>query len=91
MSQYKVVMLRTMFPDTKIEKDVLKAIDAELVIAPSADEDTAVKYVADADAIIMPSKVNERVLEAAKKCQIVAGTGVGYDTVDIVAAAKRGI
>lgn len=91
MSQYKVVMLRTMFPDNKIEKDVLKEIDAELVIAPSADEDTAVKYVADADAIIMPTRVNERVLEAAKKCKIVAGTGVGYDNVDIVAAAKRGI
>lgn len=91
MSQYKVVMLRTMFPDNKIEKDALKAIDAELVIAPSADEDTAVKYVADADAIIMPTKVNERVLEAAKKCKIVAGMGVGYDNVDIVAAAKRGI
>ena len=91
MSQYKVVMLRTMFPDNKIEKDVLKEIGAELVIAPSTDEDTAVKYVADADAIIMPTKVNERVLEAAKKCKIVAGTGVGYDNVDVVAAGKRGI
>ncbi len=91
MSQYKVVMLRTMFPDNKIEKDVLKEIGAELVIAPNTDEDTAVKYVADADAIIMPTKVTERVLEAAKKCKIVAGTGVGYDNVDIVAAAKRGI
>jgi D-3-phosphoglycerate dehydrogenase len=91
MARYKVVMLRNMFPDTKIEEKAFKEIDVELVTAPKADEDTAVKYVADADAIIMPTKVTERILEAAKKCKIVAGIGVGYDNVDIVAAAKRGI
>jgi len=52
MAQYKVVMLRSMFADNKIERDVLKEIGAELVVAPDTKEDTAVKYVADADAII---------------------------------------
>jgi len=91
MARYKVVMLRSMFPDTKVEEGILKEIDAELVVAPSTDEDTAVKYVEDADAIIMPTKVTERVLDAAKKCKIVAGLGVGYDNVDVAAAGKRGI
>ena len=91
MGRYKVVMMRNMFPDTGIEERVLKEIDAELVIAPKTDEDTAVKYVADADAIIMPTNINERILGAAKRCKIVAGLGVGYDNVDIVAAGKRGI
>lgn len=92
MGKYKVVMIDDVFSDTKVEEGVLKEINADIVLRPSHDEDVAIQNVSDTDAIITDCvPVTERILEAAKRCRIVAGTAVGYDNIDILAAARRGI
>lgn len=94
MGKYKVVMLALegYYEDTKIEEEIFKEVDAGVVLICSTDEDTIIRCVADADAILTTDvQVTERTLEAAKKCKIVAVTAVGYDDVDILAATKRGI
>jgi phosphoglycerate dehydrogenase-like enzyme len=48
--------------------------------------------VTDADAFVVTAEpVNEQILAAAKKLKIVQRLGVGYDTLDLEAAKKRGI
>lgn len=47
---------------------------------------------ADADAIIVSGQpVNEQLLAACPKLKIIQRTGVGYENIDLEAAAKRGI
>jgi len=52
----------------------------------------ALGQVADVDAFVVSMEpVNEPLLAAAKKLKIVQRLGVGYETLDLKAAAKRGI
>ncbi len=92
MGKYKVVMLDEFYARTKIEKEILKEVNADLIVSPSTDEDTAIRYASDADVIITRHvPVTEKILEAAKRCKVVVRTGIGFDMVDIPAATRRGI
>ena len=94
--KHKVVMLilEGWFEDTKVEEEVLKEekIDADIVLISGADEDVIMRHVADADAILTCDvEITKRILEAAKKCKIVAFISVGYNNIDISAAGREGI
>jgi len=92
VGKYKVVLLDSNFLDTKIEEEVLKEISADLFLCPSFDEDTAIQYVSDADAIVVQyAQAAEKILEAAKRCKVVVRLGIGVDNIDIPAATRRGI
>lgn len=94
MGKYKVVLLALegCYEDTKVEEEILKEVDADIVLICSTDEDMIIRSIADADAILATDvKVTKRIIEAAKKCKIVAVTSVGYDDIDILAATRRGI
>lgn len=92
MGKYKVVMIDNIFPDTEIEEGILKEAEADLVLRPSPDEDTAIRNVGDADAIMTSLiPITAKIVKAARKCKIVARIAVGYDNIDVEAAAKQGI
>ncbi|GAI85855.1 unnamed protein product, partial [marine sediment metagenome] len=92
MEKYKVVLLDSSFPDTKVEEEVLSEVSAELYLCPCLDEGTVVQYVRDADAIVVQlARATENLLEAAKRCKVVVKIGIGVDNIDIPAATKRGI
>ena len=94
MGKCKVVILASegWYEDTKVEEEIFKEVDADIVLICSGDEDKIIRHVADADAILTNGvPVTKIVLEAAKKCKIIAATSVGYDSIDILAATKRGI
>jgi D-3-phosphoglycerate dehydrogenase / 2-oxoglutarate reductase len=56
-------------------------------------EDALLQIVADYDALVVRSqtKVNAKVIAAAKKLRVVGRAGVGVDNVDVDAATRRGI
>lgn len=92
MGRYKVVILKTIFPDTKVEEEILREIGAELISVPGADEDIIMQHISDADAIVTTYvQVTEKMLEAAKRCKVVVRAGIGVDAIDIQAATRRGI
>jgi len=92
MGKYKVVILDTPALDTEVEEQTLKELDVELILSPSRDEETSIRYVSDADALVQDAApVTEKVLEAAKKCKIVSELGIGVNNIDIPAATRRGI
>lgn len=92
MAKYKVLLIGSIWPDNSIENDILKEIDAELIIDAGEDENSYKQLISEADAI-MPGRfdVTETVLAEANKCKIIAKAAVGYDNIDVNAASKRGI
>ncbi len=93
MADYKVLRLGKITPEATIEKEILSKINAELVVNTNTDERSIIDDVRDADAIIVRGLVpiTDTILEAARKCKIVAQGSVGFDHIDISAAGKRAI
>ncbi len=61
---------------------------------PCPTEDDAIELARDADAMIVEGSqrpITRKVIENLNRCRIIAGTQIGYDSIDTVAAAERGI
>lgn len=91
MSRYKVVVSDQVFPSVEVESDLLAEIGAELTVA-NGDIDSVLALAADADAILntyLPWTADS--ISRLEKCQIIARYGIGFDNVDLKAAADAGI
>lgn len=95
MAKYKVLYTDTGKDDIEIEAEVLRKIDADLVLASSMDEETIIKEGMDCDGVlILYADVNKRVLDAwgkNGKVKVVSRQGIGYDNIDVEAATANGI
>ena len=89
----KIVVLNTTNDCYDYEINALKQFDdAEFIVSPAVDEDDVIEAVRDAEVILFTAtKINERVINSLEKCKLIIRYGIGYDNVDTVAAAKRGI
>lgn len=88
----KIAYLAKARPDlqARIPKDVQGVIVEAGAGGIYSDAD--LKKVADVDAVVVSMEpVNEQLLAACKKLKIVQRLGVGYETLDLQAAAKRKI
>jgi len=65
----------------------------EVVLAPALDEATLLSAVAEVDAIVIRNggAVTRRLMEAAPRLKVIGRHGSGLDTIDLAAAAERGI
>lgn len=91
MADFKVVVSDQVFPTVDIERGLLSDIGAELVVA-SGEMDQVLEDAADADAILntyLPWSSES--ISRLEKCQIIARYGIGFDNVDVEAAADAGI
>jgi D-3-phosphoglycerate dehydrogenase / 2-oxoglutarate reductase len=92
MARFQVLLTDFAWPDLDIERATLGEVDAELIVADATDVTTLARYAKDADAIIVNwAKVTSDVLAAAKKCRIIARTGIGLDNIDVEFATRRGM
>lgn len=88
----KVAYLAKARPD--LEAMIPKDVDYVIVEAGPGKVwgDDALTQVADADAFVVSMEpVNEQVIDAAPNLKIVQRMGVGYETLDLDALARRGI
>lgn len=89
---YRVLLTDYAWPDVEIERCVLAAGGAELIVAAAADEPTLIAVAKDVDAILTCwAKVTAGVLAAAPRCRIVSRLGIGLDNIDLGECARRGI
>jgi D-3-phosphoglycerate dehydrogenase len=89
---YKVLVTDYVWPNTEPERAVLAKIDAELIEAPDASEDTLVSMVGDVDAILTCfAQVTEKVIRAANNCVVIGRFGVGFDNIVVDVATELGI
>ncbi|MCM1296251.1 MAG: hydroxyacid dehydrogenase [Muribaculaceae bacterium] len=73
-------------------KDWLRERGYELVMGTASDEETMIREIRDADAILArTAPYTRRVIESGKKLKVIARFGVGYETVDVQAATDNGV
>ena len=79
-------------PDLNLWEEVLAPLDVAFHKGFWLLEDELIENAGDADALIaVPSfhPLNRRVLEALKKCRIIAGIAIGFEKVDLEAATEQ--
>jgi D-3-phosphoglycerate dehydrogenase len=80
------------WPALDIERNLLKAVDAELIVAETGEEAELIGLAPPADAILTNWKrVTPAVLDAAPRCRIVSRYGIGLDNIAVEHATELGI
>ena len=65
---------------------------AEVFVANDGDPNNYIDRMQDADAVILRiAKIDRRAIENSPNLKVIGKTGVGYDSIDVTAAAERGI
>ncbi|MEX2623531.1 MAG: C-terminal binding protein [Acidimicrobiia bacterium] len=91
MRRFKVLVSDQVFPDLTIERELLGAIGADLLVADGSTADV-IRQGADADALLntyLP--IDAHVISGLQRCRIIARYGIGFDNVDLAAAKTAGI
>lgn len=92
MPAFKVLLTDYAWADLEIEKQILREIDAELVVAEKADVASLAALAKDCDAIMTNwAKTPQEVIAAAPKCKIVSRLGIGLDNIDVAYCSAHGI
>ena len=92
MARLRVLMTDTIFPDTQIERETLRVIDAEFVLASQSDPETLKREGRDCDgALNVYAELTGEVLSQWSRCKVIVRTGIGVNTIDLAAATTQGI
>lgn len=74
------------------EREIFSKVGADLVIAPSGQEEKLVELVKKVDGVLTCwAKVTEKVVRAAKRCQVIGRYGIGLDNIAVKEATRAGI
>lgn len=89
----KVVVLSKHTSGYEYEINALsKFPDVRFLISHAIDEDDVIEDIRDAEVVLFTAtKINERVINSLEKCKLIIRYGIGYDNVDLAAAAAKGI
>ena len=80
------------FPSLEPEQRVLAPLRVELRPGQCRSEEEIIALAHDADAVLnCYAKMSSRVIEALKRCRVIARYGIGVDNVDLAAATKARI
>ena len=90
---FKVYVTDSTFDNYNSELDVLGDMDCRLIPCQFQSADELAEAATDADALLtthLPG-IDGRVMDAMPNLKVIVRYGVGYNTIDIDAATKRGI
>jgi C-terminal binding protein len=93
MAKRFTVLIADFLDETTIESNVLGDI-AQFIMARATEEAQLAEYLPDADAILLfhdLSSLSELSFARAPRCRCVVRAGVGYNNVDVDAAARHGV
>jgi D-3-phosphoglycerate dehydrogenase / 2-oxoglutarate reductase len=92
VSPRKVAVLGTRYADLSIEEELLGPLDVALVLGDGGSPDEILEVAGDAEVVLCGSrpKFDAEVL-AGLTCRGIVRYGIGVDTIDLQAAAERGI
>lgn len=91
MPTYRVVVSDQVFPTVDTEREMLAAIDAELIVA-DGDREAMLELAAGADALLNTyASFSADDIARLEKAKIIARYGIGVDNIDLEAAKAAGI
>ncbi|BBI35469.1 C-terminal binding protein [Cohnella abietis] len=80
------------FSDLHQERQILKEIGVELIELTVNKSDEIIREAADGVALFVQyTPITAEIIEGLQHCQVIIRYGIGFDNVDLLAAAKRGI
>lgn len=100
MSKYKIVITDYYYANQDQENAVYAQLkdDAEIVDLTKISKggvfepDKLIPYVKDCDALVVQfAKITREVIDAMKRCRVIARYAIGVDTIDVAAAKAKGI
>ncbi|MEZ5098548.1 MAG: C-terminal binding protein [Thermoleophilia bacterium] len=92
MSSRTVLVTDYAWPTLELEREILRAVDAELLVAETGGEEEIVALAPRADAILTNWKrLPPEALDAAPRCLVVSRFGVGVDNIPVARATELGI
>ena len=90
MQRFKVVMTSQLYPSVEIERAMLEEVGADLEVADGEREDVVARL--DADALLTHFvRIDAEMIGRLERCKVIARYGIGVDSIDLDAAAARGI
>jgi D-3-phosphoglycerate dehydrogenase len=90
--RFRAVITDADYPDVAQERAILEAVGAELIREHVTTEDELIRVLARADVVLTQyAQLTARVIDSLDRCRGIVRYGVGYDTVDLAAATRRGI
>ena len=88
----RVLVTDHAWPSLAREREVLSAVDAELVVAPAGDDAALIELASECDAILTNWRlVPVAALDAATHCVAVTRYGIGLDNIPLERATALGI
>ncbi|MFZ1754358.1 MAG: C-terminal binding protein [Caldilineaceae bacterium] len=92
MSTYSVLITDYAWPDVEIERQILAAVGAQLMVAETGSAEDIIRLAPQAHAILTCwAQIPPAALEAATHCQLVSRYGIGLDNIPIQRATELGI
>ena len=89
---YKVVITDNPPPTLERDRAIFTPLGAEVVAGRCKTAEEVIALTADADCVITGfAPINAAVIATMKKVRVIVRFGIGYDSVDVAAAAKAGI
>lgn len=92
MQKILVTIVDSPSADIELESSILNQIDCDIYVCPDTQRETILAGVKNADAVLVNrNTIDAEMIAAMEQCRIIARYGTGYDNVDVVAAAAKGI
>jgi len=92
MYSFKVLITDYAWPSLEIERRILNAVGAELIVAETGQPDELIALAPQADAILTCwQQVPPEALAAAPNCLLVSRYGIGLDNIPVDLATELGI
>ncbi|HEX7125675.1 MAG TPA: C-terminal binding protein [Thermodesulfobacteriota bacterium] len=87
------VVLPHVFDDLAPERAVLEPLGIAVIDATGLDAQATLNLAAGADALLVqtPVRADAALIARLARCRVIGAYGVGYDHIDVAAAASRGI
>lgn len=92
MKRYKVVITDREYDNIESEKHYLETHGCEVYDYQYKNEEDILRVAKDADAIIVQyAKMSKELIEQLENCKVIARYAMGFDGIDLQAAADKGI
>src|SRR4051812_20528717 len=86
---FRVLLTDRPWPDSDVERQILREIGAEVVEPPATDETTLSRWAQDVDAIATCwAHVTPGVIRSATRCRVISRMGIGLDNISVETATE---